>query len=248
MKAIILAAGYGTRLKEVTKNKPKALLEIARKPLIEHIINRIPKEIREIYIVSNAKFFPQFSDWFNKFQQKHEDYKDKEIILINDGTISNERRLGGLGDLALVIKHAGLDDFLILASDNLFDFDLERIYNLFKHNMKDIVVLYDIQNREKAKLFGVLKIDSTNKIISFTEKLEQPDSILVSTGIYFFKKNTIVMLKEYLKEGNEKEEPRNFVRWLINRLGIYSYVAEGKWYDIGSIESYEEAKAYWQEE
>jgi len=234
MKAIILAAGFGTRLYPLTENIPKALLDIKGKPLIEYIIERIPKEIEKIYIATNEKFYMQFIWWLGKYKNK---IKEK-IEILNDGIKTNENRLGGLGDLHLALNEKNIDDdILIILSDNYFDFDLKN----FIKNKNITLGVYEIPI-EQASKFGVVNIDDNNKIKEFEEKPKNPKSNLISTGIYFFPKDKLYRIDEYIKQGGNKEGVGYIFPYLLGKENIIAYKFKGKWYDIGNIEEYEKIK------
>ncbi len=183
MKAIILAAGYGTRLYPLTLNKPKPLLEVAGKPIIEHIINKIEEveEIDKVFIVTNAKFYKNFKEWCERFKS------EKKIKIINDKTKSNEDRLGSLGDINFVIEKEKIkEDALIIAGDNFFHFSLKEFLESLRRPDKSAVVLYDVKDRELAKQYGIVGVNEENRMMEFQEKPAEPKSTLASTGVYFY--------------------------------------------------------------
>ncbi|MEK6898134.1 MAG: nucleotidyltransferase family protein [Nanoarchaeota archaeon] len=244
MKAVILCAGYATRLYPLTLSTPKSLLPVAGKPLLNYIMEKIEKinEIDEISIVTNDKFYMQFVWWLN---QNKKDFR-KSIEIINDNTTSNETRLGGIGDLWFAIEKKSITDkLLVVLGDNLFDSDLSEIVDFFEEKNKCIVGVYDLKNKENAKKFGVINVDDNNKIISFEEKPENPKSTLISTGIYLFTKKDLKKIQEYMKTENPKDGPGYLIRHLISHEEIFAFKLEGKWYDIGSKETYEEIKDNW---
>ena len=162
IKAILLAAGYATRLYPLTKDKPKPLLEVAGKPIVEHIIEKIEKieEIDEIFIVTNAKFYENFEKWSQGFESA------KKIKVINDLTASNEDRLGSLGDVSFVIEQENIkESILIVAGDNLFEFSLKKFVDYHNEHNKSVVALYDVQDRELAKHYVIFSLYKKNKII-----------------------------------------------------------------------------------
>ena len=182
MKAIILCAGYSTRLYPLTLDKPKALLKIKGKSLLSNIIEKIPKEIKDIIIVSNGKFYKNFLEWAEKYE--------RQIKVLNDRTSSNETRFGGIGDLSFAIKKENInDDILVILGDNLFDFNLDDFIGYFEKHKKTLVGVYEFPHEELKKL-GVVEVKN-NKIISFEEKPEKPKSSLASTGIYIFSKDDL---------------------------------------------------------
>ncbi len=241
MKAIIPAAGYGTRLYPLTKNKPKALLEVKGEPVINHILKKIEEidEIDEVFIVTNARFFNQFSEWARSFQKKTR----IKIKVLNDGTSSEKNRLGAIGDKHFVIKKEKIDDdVLVISSDNLFDFSLKEIHEVFRKKNSPVVGLYDVGSKEKARLYGVVSVDSNGRMTAFQEKPKKPNSTLASTGIYFYTRKSISLLEQYVREGNSLDAPGNFVEWLHKNSEVYGHAPEGKWFDIGSFASLEKAR------
>src|SRR3989338_949502 len=197
MKAIILCAGYATRLYPLTLDKPKSLLEISGKPILDYIVGKIEKikEVDEIFVVANEKFYNHFGEWLNENKGKFE----KKIKIVNDETISNETRLGGIGDLDFVIRKEKInDDLLVILGDNLFDFDLISFSEFFKTKNETCVGVYDLKNKEEVKHLGVLEIKN-QKLISFEEKPQNPKSTIVSTGIYLFPKKEIKTINDYMK-------------------------------------------------
>ncbi len=247
MKAIILAAGYAVRLQPLTLKTPKSLLEIGKSKIIDRILDKVAalKDVDSICIITNAKFFKDFSDW-----RKASKYKDK-ITLVNDGTATNETRLGAIKDLEMAIREKAIDDdLLVVAGDNLFDFDLSKFLGFAKDSSDGVsVALYDIKSVESAKNFGVVKTDKGNKVIDFEEKPERPKSTLVSTGIYYFPKKEISSIKEYVRLENKLDAPGYYIGWLSKAHKVYGFPFTENWYDIGSIESYKKAdKEYLEKE
>ncbi len=240
MKSIILAGGYGTRLYPLTLNQPKPLLEVAGKPIIEHIVRKIEeiKDIDEIFIVTNAKFYSHFVKWSNNLNSA------KKIKIINDKTTSNEGRLGSLGDIQFVVNQEKIDDdLLVVAGDNMFEFSLKEVFDFFmQKNKKTVVVLYDVKDRELAKHYGIVSVGKNSRMVDFVEKPKQPKSTLSSTGIYFYPKNIIKSLLDYGKHGKNTDKAGNFLEWLHKKDDVYCCISDKKWCDIGSIEQLARAR------
>lgn len=243
MKSIILAAGYSTRLYPLTENTPKPLLNVAGKPMIEHIITKLEQidDIDTIYIITNGKFDQHFKNWLKNFDTQ------KKIEILNDGTKSNEERLGALGDIHYAINTKNIsDDIMIVAGDNLFELSLTDVANFFKKKKSNVIVLHDVKDIDLAKKYGVVETDN-NIIINFEEKPSNPKSTLISTGIYLFPKKTIELIKKYIAQGNDADKTGTFIEWLHKRDKVYSFVTDKKWYDIGSTEQLEQANRYYKE-
>jgi len=207
--------------------------------MIDRIIDKLSTadSSAHICIVTNARFFGDFDIW-----AKASPYK-RRIALIDDGTTSNENRLGAIRDLELAIREESMDDdVLVIAGDNLFEFDLNRFLGFARSRPDGVsIALYDIGDLEQAKNFGVLKIDGNNRVIDFEEKPPSPKSTLVSTGIYYFPKNKLPFIKEYVKMQSKLDAPGYYISWLSRTDKVYGFSFNEKWYDIGTLESYKKA-------
>ena len=243
MDAIILAAGYATRLYPLTENKPKPLLDVAGKPIIEHIIRKIEQiqSVNKIFIITNNKFEQNFKEWLKNFDA------EKPIEIINDGTTSNEDRLGALGDVHYLISLKNLNnDVIVVAGDNLFELSLADVANFFRKRNSNVIVLHDVIDAELAKHYGIVEVNN-NVVIHFEEKPVSPKSTLASTGIYLFPKKTISLIKKYIAQGNNPDKTGSFIEWLHTRDIVYSYVTKDKWYDIGTIEQLNKADRHYRQ-
>jgi len=240
MQVIIPVAGYATRLFPLTKDKPKALLEVKQKPILEHIVRRIEAlpDVTGIFIVSNAKFFPSFREWAEGFSGR------VPIKVLNDGTRSNEDRLGQVGDIELAIEKFSIgQDLLIIAGDNLFNFGLLPLYNFFREKREIVNALYDIGSIEAAKELGVMSIDPVSKlVVSFEEKPPKPKSTNVSLGIYFFPREKLHEISDFLKRGGKPDKIGYLMAELTEKKQLYGFVYREKWFDIGVLPALEKAR------
>jgi len=238
MKVVILAAGYATRLYPLTENMPKCLLSVGGQTILEQICGKIDrlKNVEELIIVTNAKFFDQLNHWKNKSRVNTQ--------IINDGTLSNETRLGAIGDLGLALKQNAIDsDILLLASDNLFDQELTD-FIAFAEQKKDAptIAIYDIRDPQlAAKKFGVIEKEASGKVLNIEEKPEKPRTSFIGMGVYYFPKNTLELIREYLGQKNVQDAPGHYVRWLMGKTQIFSFLFSGIWYDIGDLKALDEA-------
>lgn len=240
MIVIVLAAGYATRLEPLTLKTPKSLLPVAGKLIIDRILDKvaaIKDRVASIYIITNAKFFENFKAWL-----KTSKYSGK-ISLINDGTTSNETRLGAIRDMEIVIKDKAIDnDILVVAGDNLFDFDLNEFLKFAKTKPDGVsIALYDVRSIDAAKSFGVVKIDGKNRVADFAEKPQSPASTLISTGIYYFPRSKLSFIAKYTGMQNKLDAPGYYIGWLSKADNVYGFAFSEDWCDIGTIESYKKA-------
>jgi glucose-1-phosphate thymidylyltransferase len=221
MRALILAAGYATRLRPLTDTIPKQLLPVGGRPMVDWILERIAEtSADEIHLVTNARFAPDFERWA----------ADKDVHVHNDGTTSNEDRLGAIGDIHFV----GLDDDLLaIAGDNLFDYSLADYESYWRAKGGSCVAVHDVGDRELAKQYGIVELDPSDRITNFVEKPADPPSTLCATATYLYHRDHAALVATYLEEGNPPDQPGNFVAWLHKREPVYAYRLPGEWYDIG---------------
>ena len=239
IEALVLAAGYGTRLRPLTEDTPKPLLRVAGKLMVEHIIGKIEElGASKIYIITNNKFYQNFSEWLSNFDAK------TPIEIINNGTNSNEDRLGAMGDVYFAIKSKNIsNNIIIVAGDNLFEASLREIAGIFNKKRNNVIVLHDVKDKELAKHYGVVGVKD-NVVVDFEEKPVSPKSTLVSTGIYFFPKRTLDFIEKYISQGNNPDKAGDFIKWLHKRETVYAYITDKNWYDIGSFEQLEKANRH----
>ncbi len=240
LKVIILAAGYATRLYPLTLNMPKCLLSVSGKSILDSLCDKCEglEGLNEIIIVTNAKFFEQLKSWEKNAGRR------VPVRILNDGTLSNETRIGAIGDLQFVIKNLNLDsDILMLASDNLFDSDLSGFIDFCGFKTGQVCVgLYDIKDAALASgKYGVLETNSSCEIIGMEEKPQKPKTSLIGMGVYYFPKGTLPFVGEYLGGAEAKDAPGHYVHWLMKKTKIFGFVFSGMWFDIGDVKALEDA-------
>jgi glucose-1-phosphate thymidylyltransferase len=229
VKCVILAAGYATRLRPLTDDVPKHLLPVGERPMLDWVLDgvREVQDVDEIHLVTNSRFAPVFERWAEA----------NGVAVYDDGTSSNEDRLGAVGDLRLAIEQAGLEDdeLVVLAGDNLFDFSLDRFVEWWRARPQpaSAVPLHDVGDLQLATHYGIADTDADDRIVSFVEKPSHPASTLASTLIYVVPPEHVRLVTTYLDAGMSPDNAGSFLGWLAEREAVYGYRFEGSWYDIG---------------
>lgn len=236
MKCLILAAGYATRLYPLTENFPKPLLKVQGKTIVDWLIDDLESsnKIEEYIIVSNHKFISHFNKW------KEISTINSKITLIDDGTISNETRLGAVSDISLAIDKLNINDnLMVIAGDNLLDFSLNNFINYFENKKSSCVMRYYEENLEKVKKSAELVIDNDDLVLEMNEKPKNPKSNYCCPPFYIYQKSDIAKVKEALESGCKKDAPGSFIEYLSKVRPVYAMEMPGHRYDIGTLESYE---------
>jgi glucose-1-phosphate thymidylyltransferase len=235
VKALILAAGYATRLRPLTDTWAKELLPVGGRPIIDWIVERIDAvgEIDEVHVVTNARKAPAFFAWAD----------GRDVAVHDDGTTSNDDRLGAIGDLQFVLDRVGADDdLLLIAGDNLFEFSLGDYVAFWRDKgTASAVAVRDVGSLEVASRMGVVALDDEARIAQFVEKPADPPSTLCATAAYIYHRSHLPLVGDYLAAGNSSDQPGLLVGWLRSRAPVYGWEFDERWYDIGSPEQLLEA-------
>jgi glucose-1-phosphate thymidylyltransferase len=241
MKVIILAAGYATRLYPLTLTQPKPLLPVAGKPMVEHVLDNLAPiaGIDRIYVVTNAKFADHFQKWADHYCAT----KSKlEFTICNDRSTDDSNKLGAIGDINFVLNTQNVDDDLIVvAGDNLFSEKLHDFGRFCAEKKAPVLALYDVGNLEEIKKYSSINVDGEGRMTFFEEKPKNPTSTLTGIALYYYPRHTIPLIKQYIAEGNNPDQPGRLVQWLYPRTPFYTWRVPGLWFDIGSKETLEEA-------
>jgi len=241
MNVLILAAGYATRLYPLTHNKAKPLLEVAGKPMIEWVLDNLTPipGLGTVYVVTNDKFAKDFQAWAEGYQARH---PRLQLKIINDGSRSDEDKLGAIGDIRLALDRAEIagQPLLVVAGDNLFSEPLTEFAAHAKGSGATLAT-YDVGDLEAMKKYSAIEIDAEGVITHFEEKPSKPKTTLTGIALYYFAPATLELFTTYIAAGNNPDQPGRFIQWLHTRHPVKTYQIKGTWYDIGSKESLEEA-------
>ena len=241
MNILILAAGYATRLYPLTLNKAKPLLEVAGKPMIEWVLDNLAPipDITGVYVVTNDKFANDFEAWAKQYARSQPKLKFK---IVNDGSRSDDDKLGAIGDIRLVLDRENLtkEPLIVVAGDNLFS---EPLTDFAAHAQGSAATLatYDVGDLEAMKKYSAIEVNEENVITHFEEKPARPQTTLTGIALYYFSPETLELFTTYIAAGNNPDQPGRFIQWLHTRRPVKTYQIKGTWYDIGSKETLEEA-------
>ena len=234
MKLLVIAAGYATRLYPLTKDTPKALLPVGGQPMLDRVLEALAGVAAdETYVVTNARFARQFAEW----SEGH-----PGVQVLNDGTTSDEDKLGAIGDIAFVLDEAQVDDDLVVVGgDNLFSGDLAGFGRYIRELNEPVLALYDVGDLAEMSKYNAIETDADGRITFFEEKPAAPTSTLTGIALYFYPRRTLPLIRQYVAEGNNPDQPGRLIQWLYPRVDVYTWRVPGTWYDVGSAETLREA-------
>ena len=233
MKCLILAAGYATRLYPLTENFPKPLLKVGEKTILDWLIDDMDTAglIDEYVVISNHKFAPHFSEWAKT--------KAQTVTVVDDGTSSNETRLGAVRDIQFAIDTLGLDDdMLVIAGDNVLDFSLTRFMAYAKEKNTSAIMRYYEPSEAKLLKCGVVTIDEQDRVLNMTEKSPTPATHWCCPPFYYYTKEDARLVKVGIENGCGVDAPGSYIAWLCRQTAVHAMEMPGKRYDIGNLESY----------
>lgn len=239
MKCLILAAGYATRLYPLTENFPKPLLEVAGKPILDWLIEDLARTgmIDGYVVVTNHRFAPIFREWA----------AHRPITVIDDGTSTNETRLGAVKDIQLGIQEGRIEeDLLVMAGDNLLTFSLQGFLDYFREKGTSCVMRFWQPDLAKLHKSGVAEVNDEGLILSMEEKPAEPKAHWCCPPFYIYRKEDLPLVDVGIAEGCGVDAPGSFIAWLCGRTRVHAWEMPGERLDIGNLESYEEAKKRFQ--
>lgn len=239
MKNIVLAAGYATRLGELTKNFPKPLLKIGNSTIIGRMLDDIDTidEINEHIIVTNHKFAPIFERW-----QKEEGRWQKPITIVDDGTETNEMRLGAVCDLLFTMDKLQInDDLLVVAADNLLFFSFQEFVDFAREKNTSCIMCHEQPSIEKLQRTGVVELDADNCVLGMEEKPQVPKSHWAVPPFYIYMKKDLELIRHSVENGCGKDAPGNLAHYMVEHTTMHAWPMSAGRFDIGSLDTYEEA-------
>ena len=229
MKCVILAAGYATRMYPLTEHFPKPLLEVGGKPILDWLVEDLKPVAEEFIVISNHKYAEHFTRWA----------KGKPVLVVDDGTDTNETRLGAVKDIQFAIDQLGLEgDLLVIAGDNVLDFSLRSFAEYAQEKKTSCTMRYWEEDEVKLRRAGVSEVNG-ERLVSFEEKPQNPRSHWCTPPFYFYIAEDVPKIRAAIADGCATDAPGSLVSWMCRHTILHSMVMPGKRYDIGNLESYE---------
>jgi len=244
MLAVVLAGGYAKRLWPLTLNRPKALLPVAGKPMIDYVVDKLVilnPRVSRIVVSTNLRFQSQFEDWMAT-------RNGGGIELMPEKSLREDEKLGAVKALADIVDKMGEEPVLVLPGDNLFTDDLEGLVGFFREKRASVVGLYDARSVDETRKGSNVTVDEDGKVLEFVEKPVQPKSTLVGAAIYVFPAGIGRRFRQYLRLGLNVDEPGRFVEWLCKQEPVYGYMFKDYVWDIGTLESYRAVEEFYSKE
>lgn len=238
MKNIVVAAGYATRLGELTKNFPKPLLKIGENTILGRMLDDIDTipQIDEHVIITNHKFAPVFEEWAK------EQHYSKPVTIVDDGTSTNETRLGAVCDLLFAMDKLRIDDdILLVAADNLLFFTFKDFVDFALQKQTSCLMCHNQPSVEKLQRTGVVVLDGNNKVLNMEEKPRQPKSQWAVPPFYIYLRKDLDLVRHSVENGCGKDAPGNLAHYMVDNTDIHAWEMNGGRFDIGSLDTYYEA-------
>ena len=239
MKNIVIAAGYATRLGELTKNFPKPLLKIGKKSILGRMLDDIDQipDIDEHIIISNHRFVPIFDKW-----KREEGRWQKPITIVDDGTETNETRLGAVCDLLFAMDKLHIDDdLLVVAADNLLFFSFQSFVDFAKQKNTSCIMCHEQPSIEKLQRTGVVELDADMRVLGMEEKPLEPKSHWAVPPFYIYLKRDLPLVRHAVENGCGKDAPGNLAHYMVDRTPMHAWPMSAGRFDIGSLDTYYEA-------
>ena len=230
--AIVLAGGYATRLYPLTLNKPKPLLPVAGKPIIDYVIDLIRQVNPDTTVIStNKRFKPEFDTWATTTPIK--------VKVVAEETLREEEKPGAVKALhQLLQQYTGYDTYIVIGGDNLMTLNLKEMLELHNRTGSPVIAAYTLKDPREASRYGVIESTINGTITTLVEKPKLPKSNLIATCCYILPAHTPKLLQEYLEKGGKPDAPGYFIEWLVKKTKTLAYKFKGTWFDIGTPEAY----------
>ena len=247
MKAILLCAGFATRMYPLTENFPKPLLQVAGQPILSDLVAQLYREggVKMMIVVSNARFADHFRDWAGMEMVK---YSDLTLTILDDSATSNDNRLGAVQDLLFAVQTQNLVEPVVVAGgDNLFRFPMRDWFDDYAHQPRNLICVYHEPDQKKLQRSGVAELAGDQRLLRMIEKPEHPPSHYACPPLYLLQTEALQLLPEFIAAHPHADAPGNFIAWLAARLPVYAHVMAGGRLDIGNLEIYQRAESLLQE-
>ena len=238
MKALLLAAGYATRLYPLTRDCAKPLLEIGGRPMLSHLLDRVAAlpGMSEVVVVANHRFIDQFHVWAGGLAS------GLVVRILDDGSTSDDDKLGAIGDLSFALSEMGdEEDLLVVAGDNLLLFDLEPSWQEYRRRQRPLLLVRDVDPAVQSR-YNEVEVSASGRVTRFREKPKRPRSGKAAICLYFLPPGIASFVRRYLGTGGNTDAPGYFIEWLVAETEVHAVPLGGEWFDVGSLETLQAAR------
>ena len=233
MNAILLCAGFGTRMYPLTRDTAKPLLPVAGRPIVDHLVEQLRPWIDHFVVVCNARFHDQFRQW-----------APADCTVVDDGAHTNETRLGAVRDLALALRHAEPGPVVVAGGDNLFRFSFAEWFDAAEHSGRSLVIAHDEPDLDCLRRSGVPEIDGDDRIVALWEKPQEPPTRLACPALYLLQPPVLELLPRYLEESDDCDALGRFIGWACQHTDLHVHRIDGERLDVGDLETYRRAEQW----
>jgi len=236
LKAILLCAGFGTRLYPLTRDRPKPLLPVAEKPIVEYLLDELESTgaIDSTTVVSNQRFYEQFEAWG----------RDR-VTVLNDGAETNDTRLGAVRDLAFALEHTDTPEGAVVAAgDNLFRISFDAFFRDYAAQPRNLIMRTREPNLDKLRRTGVAEIDEDGRLRRLVEKPERPATEWACPAFYLLEKSALDKVRTFVQDNPQVDAIGGFIAWLCTKEPVHTHEMQGRRLDIGDRAGYSRAAAW----
>jgi glucose-1-phosphate thymidylyltransferase len=244
VNAVLLCAGFGTRLHPLTRDFPKPLLPVRGRPLVEYLVDQIVAtgRVERIVVVTNGRFRAHFDEWRSWIAARH---PGLELVLVDDGATSDAERLGAVRDLALAIDRTALNGpLLVAAGDNLFRFSFSELFDDYASRPRSLILTSREPDLARRRRSGIAEVGEDGRVRRMWEKPAEPPTELCCPPVYLLENDALAELPRFLAECPDADAPGTFIAWLVARSPVYAHEMRGRRLDVGDVESYRRAEAW----
>lgn len=237
MRALVLAAGWATRLGALAADRPKHLLPVGETTPLDVVVDRLDAvaRVEAIDVVTHGAFLAVFERWAARRTTR------ARLRIWSNGTTRFEERRGAVGDLHHYLERTGTrTDLLVLGGDQLFDDSLEA---LAESSIREpVLAIHDVGTPERVSRYASVELDAEGYVRRLVEKDPNPSTTLAVPAIYGLPARLLGEVARYLETEGRSDNLGYLAEWLVERHSVRGVRLGGRWIDVGSPDDYDRAR------